>query len=48
MTTFPSQIQNEKPWAQVPPEQALGNEIYNLLCSLTESITVYVNSEFQL
>lgn len=48
MTTFPSQIQNEKPWAQVPPEQALGNEINNLLWSLTDSITVYVNSEFQL
>lgn len=48
MTTFPSQIQNEKSWPQVPPEQALGIEINNPLCSLTDSITVYVNLEFQL
>lgn len=51
---FPQQIHccfgegNGKPWGQGSQGQALGVKINNLSSSLTDSITVYENSEFQL
>lgn len=54
MTAFQNQIPhgfgegNGKPWVQMPQGQALGIKINNPLRSLTDSIRLYENSEFQL
>lgn len=54
MTAFQNQIPHcfgegtGKPWVQMPQGQALGIKINNPLSSLTDSIRLYENSEFQL